>query len=178
MGSLTPLAVAIGIIAVPVSANPSVEQWQPLIAEASARFGVPESWITKVMHAESRGSPFAVSRKGAVGLMQIMPGTWDEMRAALGLGADPYEPRANILTGTFYLKLMYERFGYPGLFAAYNAGPSRYSDHLTGKRRLPIETRSYVAELAGGGAKASQILAVRPRPSLFFPISAALQTGQ
>src|SRR3546814_16843640 len=48
---------------------------------------------------------------------------------------------------TFYLRLMYERFGYPGLFAAYNAGPARYAAHLRPGRTLPGETRSYLATL-------------------------------
>jgi soluble lytic murein transglycosylase-like protein len=48
------------------------------------------------------------------------------MRRLLGLGADPNDPCDNILAGTFYLRLMYEWFGYPGLFAAYNAGLGRY----------------------------------------------------
>src|SRR3546814_21074352 len=49
---------------------------------------------------------------------------------------------------TFYLRRMYERFGYPGLFAASNAGPARYAAHLRTGRTLPGETRSYLATLA------------------------------
>jgi soluble lytic murein transglycosylase-like protein len=48
------------------------------------------------------------------------------MRGRLGLGTNPHDPRDNILAGTLYLRLMYDRFGYPGLFGAYNAGPGRY----------------------------------------------------
>ena len=80
--------------------------------------------------------------------MQLTPGTWREMRAAHGLGTDPYDPRDNILAGTAYLRFMYERFGYPGLFAAYNAGPQRYAELLAIGRRLPAETVSYVAAIA------------------------------
>jgi soluble lytic murein transglycosylase-like protein len=83
-----------------------------------------------------------------MGLMQLMPGTWSDMRLALGLGRDPHDPADNIAAGTFYLRLMYERFGYPGLFAAYNAGPERYSAYLSGRRGLPAETRAYVAAVA------------------------------
>jgi hypothetical protein len=78
-----------------------------------------------------------------------MPGTWRELRAALGLGSDPHDPRDNILAGTAYLRAMHDRFGYPGLFAAYNAGPGRYAQHLTRGRRLPAETIAYVATVAG-----------------------------
>lgn len=85
------------------------------------------------------------SHAGAMGLMQLMPGTWADMRAAHGLGADAHDPRDNILAGTAYLRAMYDRFGYPGLFAAYNAGPARYARHLATGRRLPGETVAYVA---------------------------------
>ena len=79
-----------------------------------------------------------VSSAGAMGLMQLMPGTWRDMRAVLGLGPDPHDPHDNILAGTAYLRLMYDRFGYPGLFAAYNAGPARYAAYFaTGRRSRP-----------------------------------------
>jgi membrane-bound lytic murein transglycosylase B len=90
-----------------------------------------------------------VSRAGAMGLMQLMPGTWRDMRALLGLGPDPFDPHDNILAGAAYLRLMYDRFGYPGLFAAYNAGPGQYRASLGGGRRLPAETRAYVAAAVG-----------------------------
>jgi hypothetical protein len=84
-----------------------------------------------------------------MGLMQIMPGTWAEMRRRHRLGTDPHDPRDNVLAGTAYLRAMYDRFGYPGLFAAYNAGPARYAEHLSTGRRLPSETLAYVAAIAG-----------------------------
>jgi hypothetical protein len=79
-----------------------------------------------------------------MGLMQLMPGTWRAMSARLGLDADPFDPRDNIMAGAFYLRLMYDRFGYPGLFAAYNAGPARYALYLSGRRALPAETLAYL----------------------------------
>ena len=124
-------------------------RWRFLIAEASERFGVPAEWIGRVMMAESaglthrHGAPIR-SRKGAIGLMQLMPGTWREIRAKLDLGNDPDQPRDNILAGTYYLRILYDRFGYPGLFAAYNAGPARYERYLAGMS-LPAETRAYLA---------------------------------
>jgi len=139
-------------LARPTAAEP-LDRWSGHIAEASARFGVPQDWIRRVMRAESGGRTMldgrpVTSRAGAMGLMQLMPGTWREMRAAHGLGPDPHEPRDNILAGTAYLRAMYDRFGYPGLFAAYNAGPARYAEHLASGRRLPSETRAYVAAVA------------------------------
>lgn len=134
----------------------TVADWRPYITEASARFGVPVAWIERVMRAESGGrTPLAGrpirSSAGAMGLMQLMPPTWADMRARLGLGANPDDPRDNILAGTLYLRLMYDRFGYPGLFAAYNAGPKRYADYLAGRVRLPSETVGYLASVAPAG---------------------------
>lgn len=139
--------------AAPAAADP-VDRWSDHIAEASSRFGIPEAWIRRVIRAESggrttlNGRPI-VSHAGAQGLMQLMPGTWRAMRAAHGLGPDPHDPRDNIAAGTAYLRLMYDRFGYPGLFAAYNAGPARYAEHLSTGRRLPAETIAYAAAVGG-----------------------------
>lgn len=157
MARLRAIIVAAALLwAAPAAADP-LDRWSSLVAEASARFGVPEAWIRRVMRAESGGRTTMggrpiVSRAGAMGLMQLMPGTWREMRSLLGLGHDPHEPRDNILAGTAYLRAMYDRFGYPGLFAAYNAGPARYAEHLTTGRRLPAETAAYVANVAGRAA--------------------------
>ncbi len=131
----------------------TLDRWNGHIAEASARFGVPEVWIRRVIIAESGGRTLAggrpiVSRAGAMGLMQLMPRTWEEMRLRHRLGPDPHDPRDNILAGTAYLRAMHDRFGYPGLFAAYNAGPRRYVQHLRTGSPLPSETISYMAQLA------------------------------
>ena len=83
-----------------------------------------------------------------MGLMQIMPKTWAELRARHGLGADPYDPRDNILAGAAYIRELYDRYGAPGFLAAYNAGPGRYERHLATGRPLPAETQAYVATLA------------------------------
>lgn len=118
------------------------------IAEAAQRFAIPERWIRAVMRAESANDPLAVSSAGAMGLMQIMPRTWDELRGRYDLGEDPFQPRDNILAGSAYMREMYDRFGSPGFLAAYNAGPERYAEHLATGRPLPRETRAYVASLA------------------------------
>jgi Transglycosylase SLT domain len=117
------------------------------IKGAARRFGLPEGWIRAVIHVESAGDPGAVSPAGALGLMQIMPGTWADLRNRYRLGTDPFDPRDNISAGTAYLREMYDEFGSPGFLAAYNAGPARYAEHLATGRRLPRETQTYVAKL-------------------------------
>jgi hypothetical protein len=118
------------------------------IAEASRRFGVPLAWIGAVLRAESAGDVRAISSKGAMGLMQLMPDTWAELRIRHGLGRDPYDPRDNILAGTAYLREMFDRYGNVGaMLAAHNAGPGRYDEYLSSGRPLPAETRAYVAAI-------------------------------
>ena len=118
------------------------------IAEASRRFGIPERWIRAVMRVESGGQVKAVSPKGAIGLMQIMPDTWAGLRQRYRLGRNPRDPRDNILAGTAYLREMHDRCGAAGFLAAYNAGPGRYAEYVAAGRPLPAETRAYVAALA------------------------------
>jgi soluble lytic murein transglycosylase-like protein len=130
------------------AAAPPSNPFAAYVTEASRRFAVPEHWIRAVMHVESDGKLRARSQKGAMGLMQIMPKTWTELRARYGLGADPYDPRDNILAGTAYIRQLHDRYGAPGFLAAYNAGPGRYERHLATGRALPDETQAYIATLA------------------------------
>jgi len=119
------------------------------IEEAAQRFGIPAAWIRAVMRAESAGDVRAISSAGAMGLMQIMPDTWAELRVRHRLGRDPYDPRDNILAGAAYLREMYDRYGnVAAMLAAYNAGPARYGEYLATGRALPAETRAYVAAIA------------------------------
>jgi soluble lytic murein transglycosylase-like protein len=171
------MAAAALLAAIPAAADPPpdpVLRWRAEIAEASARFGIPVAWIERVMRAESGGRTMLggrpiTSSAGAMGLMQLMPGTWAEMRAAHGLGADPHAPRDNILAGTAYLRMMYDRFGYPGLFAAYNAGPGRYAAYLASGRALPAETRAYLAQVSGSAPAPSPSFR-QPPPTLFVTL--------
>lgn len=182
--ALSAVALAAALLATASVHAEDVADWRPHIAEASARFGVPVAWIERVMRAESGGRTRLggrpiTSRAGAMGLMQLMPGTWAEMRRAHGLGSDPHNPRDNIFAGTAYLRLMHDRFGYPGLFAAYNAGPARYAVHLSRGRPLPGETRAYLVQVGGVGSPAAATL--RPPRSLFFAgshISSEIATTQ
>lgn len=130
--------------------GPPSDPWGPYVFEASRRFDVPQSWIRNVMHTESGGQLYingqlVTSGVGAMGLMQVMPETYQELEAEYGLGDDPYNPHDNIMAGTAYLREMYDLFGSPGFLAAYNAGPQRLNQYLTDGRPLPSETTHYVA---------------------------------
>jgi soluble lytic murein transglycosylase-like protein len=144
-------ALLIGLAATPASPAQAVGR-NPIISaavdEAAARFGIPTAWIYAVMHQESGGRTSAVSAKGAMGLLQLMPATWRELTTEFGLGEDPFEPRANILAGAAYMRRMYDRFGAPGFLAAYNAGPERYARSLDQGTPLPQETQIYVRNLS------------------------------
>jgi soluble lytic murein transglycosylase-like protein len=171
-GSALVAVVAAGLLLRPAAAPADpVDRWASEIADASLRFGLPEQWIRRIIRAESGGRMLIdgrpiVSRAGAMGLMQLMPGTWRDMRALLRLGSDPNDPRDNIAAGTAYLRLMYDRFGYPGMFAAYHAGPARYAAYISGRRTLPPETRAYAARVtAGGGALADPAPPEARRPA-------------
>jgi hypothetical protein len=127
--------------------GPAGDPWGPYISQASRRFDVPERWIREVMRQESGGRSSATSRVGAMGLMQVMPGTYAELSRRYALGGDPYHPWDNIMAGTAYIREMYELYGSPAFLAAYNAGPRRLEDYLWGNRGLPDETRNYVARI-------------------------------
>jgi soluble lytic murein transglycosylase len=109
-----------------------------LIHEAAIAYSVPPALVKAVIAAESAFNPRAVSRKGAQGLMQLMPQT----AATLGV-RDPLEPTQNVRGGTNYLRAMIDRYGdLSRALAAYNAGPTAV-DHYGG---IPPyrETRAYV----------------------------------
>ncbi len=133
--------------------GPPGDPWGPYIRQASTRFDVPARWIRAVMHVESGGNEYmdgrlTTSPVGAMGLMQVMPDTYQDLRQEYGLGGDPYNPRDNIMAGAAYLREMYDIYGFPGFLAAYNAGPRRLDDYLADERPLPNETRRYVAMIA------------------------------
>ena len=130
--------------------GPPEDPWGPYVREASTRFDVPDAWIRSLMRVESGGRQYQngqliTSGAGAMGLMQVMPGTYDELRARHNLGDDPFDPHDNIMAGVAYMREMYDIYGAPGFLAAYNAGPARLDDYLANNRPLPDETRRYVA---------------------------------
>ena len=132
-----------------------MKRWQPLIAAASKRFGVPESWLRAVMQAESGGRTMLaeerpiVSSAGAMGLMQLMPATYREMRRQYGLGPDPFDPHDNVLASAAYLRWLRGKYGYPTMFAAYNDGPGNLEERLKTGGLLPRETQLYLVNVTG-----------------------------
>lgn len=135
-----------------LSPSALMARWQPMIKKAAHRFGVPEDWIREVMREESGGRTMLngqpiTSRAGALGLMQLLPATYRDMRARYGLGADILNPRDNILAGAAYLRELNKQYGYPVMFAAYNAGPQQVGDDLSQGHAFPLETRNYLGTL-------------------------------
>jgi soluble lytic murein transglycosylase-like protein len=134
-----------------------INRWQPYITEASVRYAIPATWIRAIINIESSGRIMEDGRPitsgaGAVGVMQLMRGTYSAISQRDGLGSDPQNVHDNIFAGTAYLRDLYNKFGYPGLFAAYNAGPSALIHHKT----LPVETQNYV-KMAMAGASDSAL---------------------
>jgi soluble lytic murein transglycosylase-like protein len=146
-----------------LSGGELIERWEPFIEEAARRFAVSAEWIRAVIRMESGGRTLLdgkpiTSHAGAMGIMQLMPATYGEMRELHGLGADPHDPRDNVLAGTAYLRWLYEKYGYPKMFAAYNAGPGTLEQQLAGARSLPRETQNYLRGIA-------RMLGDTPEPS-------------
>jgi soluble lytic murein transglycosylase len=115
------------------------DRYDPIIADAARRHGIPTALIKAVIKAESDFDPQAVSRRGALGLMQIMPANLDVLEVA-----DPFNPQENIMGGVRYLREMLERFDQDLqlALAAYNAGPGVVEQY----RAIPPfpETREYI----------------------------------
>lgn len=133
--------------------GPPSDPWGPYIRIASTRFDVPQMWIRQVMRVESGGHEYSdgqllVSYAGAMGLMQLEPGTYQEMAERYGLPNDPFNPLDNILAGTAYIHEMYQIYGCPGFLAAYNAGPGRLDSYINYHRPLPLQTINYVEMIA------------------------------
>jgi soluble lytic murein transglycosylase-like protein len=134
------------------------------VSAAAAWSGLPASWVAAVMQAESSARPRAVSSAGAMGCMQLMPGTWAEITRQYSLGTDPYHVRANMFAGAAYLRALVDRFGWPTALAGYHAGPARAQAFLTG-RPLPADTSAYIARVV---ALSTQRRVSPPRNGLPF----------
>lgn len=119
-----------------------IKEYSTIINQASRRFGIESSLIKAVIKAESDFDHKAVSRKGARGLMQLMPKTIDHMEVK-----DPFNPEENIFGGTRYLSLLLERFNNDKklALAAYNAGPERVEEYQ-GVPPFP-ETKSFISKV-------------------------------
>lgn len=116
-----------------------VTQWDNEILAASSKYGLEPALIAAVIEQESGGNPNALSRTGAIGLMQLMPDT------ARGLGVNPFDPGENISGGAKYLSIQMKKFGDIKLaLAAYNAGPGAVE---TRKYLQYAETRGYISNI-------------------------------
>lgn len=119
-----------------------------LIAEASERFGIPAVWIRAIVLKEPDRTARTSSRKGSVGLMQLSPERWTELRHRYAFGTNPADSRDSILAGTAHLREMYDRYGSKDFLAAYIMGPTRYDECMKSGAPLPEETQAVIAELA------------------------------
>ncbi len=118
----------------------SPDKYDELISVASKQYGVDSRLVKAIIKAESDFNPTAVSKKGAMGLMQIMPQNFQRLDIE-----DPFDPRENIMGGTRYFRYLYDRFdGKLALsLAAYNAGPTAVDNY---NKTIPPyrETEQYV----------------------------------
>ena len=142
MMSISPvLIVTLCLINLPASASTTYE---PLIKQAAQEYQVPERLIRLVIKYESANNQKALSKKGAMGLMQLMPDTAKRFGVQ-----DAYDPAQNISAGTRYLKWLMKRYrnNIPWVLAAYNAGEGKVDKY----KGIPPykETRNYVASIMG-----------------------------
>jgi soluble lytic murein transglycosylase-like protein len=144
---LVPAAVPVPAVAPEVKPAPTPMELADLAAD---KYGLPRWLVRSVMHAESAFQPQAVSPKGAIGLMQLMPGT------AQTLGADPKDPAQNADAGARYLRDLLQK--YDGALwhalAAYNAGPGAVAKY----KGLPpyAETLRYISRIDQDRKKATE----------------------
>ncbi len=141
------------------------------VEKYSEQYGVPEEIILAVIKSESSFVADAVSPKGAVGLMQILPSTYEWL--CTKTGDEPnvstlYDPDVNIKYGTYYLGYLYGKFGvWETAYAAYNAGDARVKGWLEDPRygldgrliEIPFEeTANYVERVSDNAKTYSELL--------------------
>lgn len=125
------------------SFTPGPGSFRQALTDASRASGISPALLERVVAAESGGDPTAVSPKGAMGLMQLMPAT----ARAMGV-VNPFDPVQNLVGGALYLRQQYDRFGsWPLALAAYNAGPGAVE--AAGGIPPYRETRAYVQTVLG-----------------------------
>ena len=144
--SLAVIAVIAGVALCAVFPNKYASE----INSAADEFGVSRALVRSVVWAESKFDARATSDKGAVGLMQLMPETFDDCAAALRIkNADIYNRADNLRCGCYYLSLLIDKFDGDERAAimAYNAGEANAKKFLTGAEIFP-ETRKYVKSVS------------------------------
>ncbi|WP_146207982.1 transglycosylase SLT domain-containing protein [Azospirillum sp. TSH64] len=132
-----------------------VRRWDPQVNALSAKYGIDPNFVRRIMQQESGGRQFGkdglplTSSAGAIGPMQVMPGTFADMARRYGIKGGITDPDANIEAGVAYLSEQLKRFGNETTAAAaYNAGPERVKDNIADGRPLPSETKKYIASIA------------------------------
>lgn len=119
---------------VATTSSHSRSEYRSIIREASQRYSLDHNLIESIIRVESNFNPMAVSSKGAMGLMQLMPETAREIGVT-----QPFDPHQNIMGGAYYYRLMLERFGdHRKALHAYNCGPK-----CVNNGRTPGETKRY-----------------------------------
>ncbi len=160
------LAIALSFLIRPTMASLYRDNVLPLkyteeVYRYSSRYQVPPSVVFSVIKCESNFDPEAKSRAGAIGLMQIMPDTFNWLSRRCGGDYTPEQisqPGANIHVGVYYLSWLYERFGsWDLVYAGYNAGHNRVKNwqnegilhNEKGQLQIPIrETAAYVEKVS------------------------------
>lgn len=135
-------------------------KYYDIVEKYSQEYSVPPEIILGVIRAESSFVADAVSYKGAVGLMQLMPSTYEWLSTKINEEANEsflYDPNVNIKYGTYYLSYLYSRFGvWETVYAAYNAGDTRVKTWLEDEKygldgrliNIPFEeTATYVEKV-------------------------------
>lgn len=144
-------------------------KYEEYVERYSAEYSVPQEIIYAVIKCESNFVPDAVSGKGAIGLMQMLPETYEWLCTKTGESIDSlYNPEISIKYGTYFLRYLYDKFGiWENCYAAYNAGDSKVAEWLKNEEyaedgRLKVipyeETRKYVKRVSGAVEAYKQLL--------------------
>jgi soluble lytic murein transglycosylase len=144
----------------PLSGLEAARVARTLVAEARRASFSPE-FVLAVIRVESGGDPFAISPKGALGLMQLLPTTGRAVAAELGLRWDGpktlFDPVQNVRLGVAYLERLRARYGNLSIaLTAYNWGPTRVSDMLRRSERLPVGYSRRVFQACRGSWEARE----------------------
>ncbi|MGH7889398.1 MAG: lytic transglycosylase domain-containing protein, partial [Thermodesulfobacteriota bacterium] len=121
-----------------------------LIRKECDNYDLDPFLILAIIQVESRFDPIAVSNRGAIGLMQVMPGTADFIAEELGVsinsGKSLYDPLINVKLGIYYFSILLERFETThDALVAYNVGPTRFSNTKSLQKRTPSYVRKVLS---------------------------------